>query len=107
MFICYSCATWLKYGLMQELPVVIGVNLFGAVLNFIYTLFFYRYTIKKVIFSTLLCLPSVTDDPPGIFKVNGCKCLMVSFSTDYWSIHIIHIIFLHQICFYIAGPGVI
>ena len=75
MFICYSCATWLKYGLMQELPVVIGVNLFGAVLNFIYTLFFYRYTIKKVILSNLLCLPSVTDDPPGIFKVNGCKCL--------------------------------
>ena len=27
---------------------VIGVNLFGAVLNFIYTMFFYRYTIKKV-----------------------------------------------------------
>lgn len=51
-FITYfvACATWLKYGLMQELPVVIGVNLFGAVLNFIYTLFFYRYTIKKVQF---------------------------------------------------------
>lgn len=51
-FITYfvACSMWLKYGLMQELPVVIGVNLLGAVLNFIYILFFYRYTIKKVQF---------------------------------------------------------
>lgn len=48
-FITYfvACSTWLKYGLMQDLPVVIGVNLLGAILNFIYTMFFYRYTIKK------------------------------------------------------------
>ncbi|XP_052802287.1 sugar transporter SWEET1-like isoform X2 [Mya arenaria] len=48
-FISYfvACAVWLKYGLIVNNWVLIAVNAYGAFLNFIYTMIFYRYSVKK------------------------------------------------------------
>lgn len=57
-FISYfvAGAVWLKYGLVQKLPVVIATNAYGAFLNLIYTVVFYTYTgsAKKSQFHRLL-----------------------------------------------------
>ncbi|KAL4222683.1 hypothetical protein ACF0H5_018724 [Mactra antiquata] len=60
-FITYfvACAVWLKYGLIKNLPVVIAVNANGSILNFIYTLIFYRYSNKKMQFHRFLFIGTV------------------------------------------------
>ncbi|XP_045169686.2 sugar transporter SWEET1-like [Mercenaria mercenaria] len=57
-FISYfvACSMWLKYGLIQKLPVVIAVNAYGATLNFIYTIIFYRFSTKKLQFHRFIFL---------------------------------------------------
>ena len=52
LFLCFffffSGTLWFKYGLLKGDPIVIYVNLAGAVLSFFYITVFYRYSIQKV-----------------------------------------------------------
>ena len=48
VFVFYSACWWLRYGIMQQLPTVIMTNTLGAVLQFIYILIYYFYSLRKV-----------------------------------------------------------
>lgn len=91
-FISYfvSCAVWLKYGITQHLPVVIAVNAYGATLNFIYTIIFYRYSTKKdqfhrflfigavMLFSPLMYIKFYETDTKVAMEYLGSYCVLLT-----------------------------
>lgn len=87
--IYFRCSLWLYYGVLLTNRTLISVNVFGSLLFAVYTLIYYKYTLKKVSCSKIIIWCFVQQKPvfqANLFYFNLLKILVrISYSCSFSS----------------------